>query len=107
MGEIQGAGEESLVPAMGRIRSTESGLPDPALAGPPPFASATPAAEPAAHLEAEVPEVLFDGLRQFLQHHPEWTQHRVATSALATFLFQNGCKDTCVHQHYFSALLLR
>ncbi|WP_043368628.1 DUF2811 domain-containing protein [Cyanobium sp. PCC 7001] len=72
-----------------------------------PQAASSPCDECAAHLEAEVPEVLFHGLRQFLDHHPEWNQHRVATSALATFLFQNGCKDTCVNQHYFSALFLR
>jgi hypothetical protein len=72
-----------------------------------PAAGASPCSESAAQLEAELPEVLFHGLRQFLNHHPEWDQHRVATSALATFLFQNGCKDTCVNQHYFSALFLR
>ncbi|WP_225867544.1 DUF2811 domain-containing protein [Cyanobium sp. NIES-981] len=89
------------------MRALESGWADSAAAGSRPPCSPSPGHEPAAQLEAEVPEVLFEGLRQFLENHPEWTQHQVATSALATFLFQNGCKDTCVHQHYFGALFLR
>jgi len=44
-------------------------------------------------LEAEVPELLYDGMRQYLSHHPEWDQYRLVTSALANFLFQNGCAD--------------
>ena len=66
------------------------------------------AAEPAARvsLEAEVPEVLFDGMRAFLQSRPDWDQYRVITSALAGFLFQNGCPDRCVAQHYLNGLLM-
>jgi hypothetical protein len=55
-------------------------------------------------LEAEVPEALFDGLHQFMQAHPEWDQMRVFTSALATFLFQNGCNEASVTQHYLDGL---
>lgn len=62
--------------------------------------------EPQAALEAEIPQVLFDGMRQFLSAHPEWTSHRVATSALATFLFQNGYSNACVNQHYISGLFM-
>ena len=58
-------------------------------------------------LEAEVPEVLFDGMREFIDSHPHWDQYRVLTSALASFLFQNGCNDQAVTQHYLDGLWLR
>lgn len=58
-------------------------------------------------LEAEVPEVLFDGMREFIRCHPQWDQYRLITSALASFLFQHGCKDACVNQHYLNGLFLR
>jgi hypothetical protein len=58
-------------------------------------------------LEAEVPEVLFDGMREFISSHPHWDQYSVITSALAGFLFQNGCSDSSVSQHYLDGLFLR
>ena len=58
-------------------------------------------------LEAEVPEALFDGMRAFLSSRPEWDQYRVITSALAGFLFQNGCADRCVAQHYLNGLFMK
>ena len=59
---------------------------------------------PRVSLEAEVPEALFEGMRNFLSARPEWDQYRVITSALAGFLFQNGCSDRCVAQHYLNGL---
>ena len=67
---------------------------------------AVASAAPRVSLEAEVPEVLFDGLRSFLQSRPDWDQYRVITSALAGFLFQNGCSDRCVAQHYLNGLFM-
>jgi len=58
-------------------------------------------------LEAEVPEALYDGMRAFLSSRPEWDQYRVITSALAGFLFQNGCSDRCVAQHYLNGLFMK
>jgi len=58
-------------------------------------------------LEAEVPEALFDGMKLFLQSRPEWDQYRVITSALAGFLFQNGCNDHSVTQHYLNGLFMQ
>ena len=55
-------------------------------------------------LEAAVPEVLFDGMRRFLQKHPDWDQYQVITSALAVFLFQNGSDHGSVSQHYLEVL---
>ena len=59
------------------------------------------------NLEAEVPEILFEGMRSFLQLNPDWDQYSVITSALAGFLFQNGCQDPSVTQHYLDTLFLR
>ncbi|MCP9777339.1 DUF2811 domain-containing protein [Cyanobium sp. T1G-Tous] len=58
-------------------------------------------------LEAEVPEVLFDGMREFLRSHPQWDQYRLISSALSSFLFQHGCADKGVSQHYLNGLFLR
>ena len=55
-------------------------------------------------LEAEVPEALFDGMREFIRNHPQWDQYSVITSALAGFLFQNGSRDRCVKDHYLAGL---
>lgn len=58
-------------------------------------------------LEAEVPEVLFEGMRQFISSNPDWDQYSLITSALAGFLFQNGCSDRSVTQFYLDGLFLR
>ena len=58
-------------------------------------------------LEAEVPEVLFEGMREFLRSHPQWDQYRLISSALSSFLFQHGCADQGVSQHYLNGLFLR
>ncbi len=74
-----------------------------------PAQSSSPAQSigPAISLEAEVPEVLFDGMRRFIEEHPSWDQYRLITSALASFLFQHGCKDACVNQHVLDGLFRR
>lgn len=66
-------------------------------------------AAPAARisLEAEVPELLFTEMRAFLSSHPQWDQYRLITSALATFLFQNGSTDASVSHHYLNDLFER
>jgi hypothetical protein len=66
-----------------------------------------PAAAECVTVEAEVPEVLFFGMRRFLDSHPQWDQYSLISSALAVFLVQNGCQDRCVTQHYLDALFLR
>jgi hypothetical protein len=69
--------------------------------------AAVPAGDPRVSLEAEVPEALFEGMRAFLEGRPEWDKYRVITSALAGFLFQNGCSDRCVSQHYLNGLFMQ
>lgn len=58
-------------------------------------------------LEAEVPEVLLVGMRDFLSRHPQWDEDSLIKTALANFLFQNGCGDRHVTQHYLDALFRR
>ncbi|MDA0963746.1 MAG: DUF2811 domain-containing protein [Cyanobacteria bacterium] len=69
-------------------------------------ASDQPLGAPRISLEAEVPEALFDGMKSFLSNRPDWDQYRVITSALAGFLFQNGCSDQSVTQHYLNGLFV-
>ena len=58
-------------------------------------------------LEAEVPEALFHSMRGFLKDTPSWDQYQLVSSALATFLFQNGSSDRAVAQHYLNSLFSR
>jgi len=79
----------------------------PPVGGPAPAPTTAPTPAASISLEAEVPELLYEGMRQYLSNHPEWDQYRLVTSALANFLFQNGCGDQCVTQHYLNGLFLR
>ena len=58
-------------------------------------------------LEAEVPEVLLDGMREFLASNPHWDQMQLISSALASFLYQNGSDDRLVSQAYLDGLFHR
>ena len=55
-------------------------------------------------LEAEIPEVLYRGMKEFIGSHPNWDQYRVMSSAIAHFLFQNGCGDRAVTERYLNDL---
>jgi hypothetical protein len=72
-----------------------------------PIGAATAHASASVSLEAEVPEVLFVGMRDFISAHPHWDQYSVITSALAGFLFQNGCQEPIVSEHYLDGLFQR
>ena len=58
-------------------------------------------------LETEIPEVLYRGMKEFIGEHPHWDQYRVMSSALAHFLFQNGCNDRSVTERYLNDLFSR
>jgi len=58
-------------------------------------------------MEAEIPEVLYRGMKDFIGEHPQWDQYRVMSSALAHFLFQNGCEDRAVTERYLNDLFSR
>ena len=57
-------------------------------------------------LESEIPEVLYRGMKDFIDANPNWDQYRVMSSALANFLFQNGCGDRAVTERYLNDLFL-
>ena len=58
-------------------------------------------------MEAEIPEVLYRGMRDFIGSNPNWDQYRVMSSALAHFLFQNGCEDRAVTERYLDDLFIQ
>ncbi|WP_320674557.1 DUF2811 domain-containing protein [Prochlorococcus sp. MIT 1341] len=58
-------------------------------------------------LETEIPEVLYLGMKDFISSNPSWDQYRVMSSALANFLFQNGCGDRAVTESYLNDLFTR
>ena len=58
-------------------------------------------------LEAEIPEVLYRGMKDFIGNNSNWDQYRVMSSALANFLFQNGCSDRAVTERYLDDLFSR
>ena len=58
-------------------------------------------------IETEIPEVLYRGMRDFLGTHPQWDQYQLMSSALANFLFQNGCDDRAVAERYLTDLFTR
>ena len=58
-------------------------------------------------LEAEIPEVLYRGMKDFIGDHPSWDQYRVMSSALAHFLFQNGSDNRAVSERYLNDLFMQ
>lgn len=55
-------------------------------------------------IENQMPEDLFDAMREFIRLHPQWDQYRLMQAALAGFLFQNGSTDRSVARHYLDGL---
>ncbi len=53
-------------------------------------------------LETEMPETLYKGMKDFIISNPNWDQYKVISSALANFLFQNGCEDRAVTERYLN-----
>ena len=77
------------------------------LAEQPSTAGLAAAPEGVVSLEAEIPEVLYRGMKDFIGVHPQWDQYRVMSSALANFLFQNGCEERAVTERYLNDLFSR
>lgn len=55
-------------------------------------------------IENQMPEDLFEAMREFIRLHPQWDQYRLMQAALAGFLFQNGAKDRAVARYYLDGL---
>lgn len=58
-------------------------------------------------MEAEIPEVLYRGMKDFIGVNPNWDQYRLMSSALAHFLFQNGAEDRAVTERYLDDLFIK
>ena len=58
-------------------------------------------------VEAEIPEALYRGMQSFISSNPQWDQYELMSSALANFLFQNGCEDRVVTERYLNDLFSR
>ncbi|OUL36176.1 hypothetical protein BV372_08185 [Nostoc sp. T09] len=52
----------------------------------------------------EIPEVLHDCLKDYLEQHPDWDENRVLTAAVSLFLLQNADGDRRVAQVYLETL---
>ena len=53
-------------------------------------------------LEAEVPEALYAGMKDFISSNKKWDRSRLISSAIANFLFQNGSDDRAVTEKYLN-----
>ncbi len=53
-------------------------------------------------LEAEVPEALYVGMKDFISSNEDWDQSKLISSAIANFLFQNGSNDRAVTEKYLN-----
>tara|TARA_Y100001978_G_scaffold129247_1_gene115411 strand:+ start:24 stop:293 length:270 start_codon:yes stop_codon:yes gene_type:complete len=53
-------------------------------------------------LEAEVPEALYMGMKDFISGNDNWDQSKLISSAIANFLFQNGSDDRAVTEKYLN-----
>ena len=53
-------------------------------------------------LEAEVPEALYFGMKDFISGNEKWDQSKLISSAIANFLFQNGSDDRAVTEKYLN-----
>ena len=53
-------------------------------------------------LEAEVPEALYIGMKDFICGNENWDQSKLISSAIANFLFQNGSDDRAVTEKYLN-----
>ena len=53
-------------------------------------------------LEAEVPEALYVGMKDFISGNKNWDQSKLISSAIANFLFQNGSEDRAVTEKYLN-----
>ena len=53
-------------------------------------------------LEAEVPEALYVGMKDFISGNKKWNQSKLISSAIANFLFQNGSDDRAVAEKYLN-----
>ena len=56
------------------------------------------------NLEAELPEVLFNEMKYFVESHRDLNQYSFIRAALTHFLSQNGCEDRQIKENYLNDL---
>ena len=52
------------------------------------------------NLEAEIPEELYKGMKDFIGTNPQWDQYRLMQAAIAGFLVQNGVETRPITRLY-------
>ena len=62
------------------------------------------ALSPHVSVENQFPEDLYDAMLMFISSHPDMDQYRLMQAAVAGFLFQQGCKQPAVVQHYLAGI---
>ena len=72
----------------------------------PALAVATEQETPFVSLESEIPEVLFTAMKGFIGANPNWDQYQLMSSALARFLYQNGCSERAETERYLDDLFV-
>ncbi len=87
----------------GRLPWGDGGVP----ARPTPMSQIPDLAPACVSVENQMPEELFQAMREFIRLHPQWDQYRLMQAALAGFLFQHGCNDRVVARHYLDGLFQR
>ncbi len=53
-------------------------------------------------IETEIPEILFNQMKDFIESSHELDQQSFIRSALNTFLYKNGCEDRRVAETYLN-----
>ena len=54
------------------------------------------------NLETELPEILFNEMKDFIESNPETDQYTFITSAISNFLYKNGLEDRRVKESYLN-----
>ena len=54
------------------------------------------------NLETEIPESLYNEMKDYIKENPESDQYRFISCAVTNFLFQNGCEDRSVLESYLN-----
>ena len=54
------------------------------------------------NMETEIPEILLNKMKDFIESNPDNDQYSFITSAVNNFLYKNGCEDRRVAENYLN-----
>ena len=54
------------------------------------------------NMETEIPEILLNKMKDFIESSPEYDQRSFITSAVNNFLYKNGSEDRRVAENYLN-----